>query len=365
MTCAHRGDDARIVHRQARSLLGAGHRVTLISPDPGVSARSLDPEGLVRTLIPRAVGRRRMVAWWAVRRALSPLRPGADVILIHDPELVPIVTIGRRQQAVFVWDVHEDFVAVARGTVWMPRPLRGVLSATVTVAERFASLRCQIMIAEEGYLERFASAPVVPNTTWVAGAPRPYHDPPRVVYVGRVSYDRGVREMIGIGEELHRRGGPRLVVVGPADDECESLIADAHRRGVLDWRGSLPNPEALEVVHGSLLGLSLLHDTDNHRVSRPTKVMEYLACGTPVVSTPLPYAVDFIERAGSGIVTDNWEGQAVVDEVVAHVLAYASSPALRRTQGEAGWRFVHDHASWNVDGPRFVATLESFVSESR
>lgn len=187
------------MHRQARVLLEAGHRVTLVSSDPGDDARRLDPPGLERVFVPRASERRRIAAWWAVRRALGPLRDTADVVLIHDPELVLVVTSARRGRSVFVWDVHEDFVAMARDTVWMPKSLRSLLAAVVRGVEWYAKKRCHIVIAEDGYARRFRDAPVVPNTTWVSDQPAPLDDDPRVVYVGRVSFDRGVRELVALG----------------------------------------------------------------------------------------------------------------------------------------------------------------------
>ncbi len=365
VTCSHRGDDARIVHRQARVLLEQGHRVTLVSSDPGEEARRLDPHGLERVVVPRAAGRRRVASWWAVRRALAPLRVSADVILVHDPELVPVVFSARRGRSVYVWDVHEDFVAMAHDTVWMPAPLRSTLSLFVRLIEWYAKKRSHIVIAEDGYARRFRGAPVVPNTTWVADSPAPLDTEPRAVYVGRVSFDRGVRELIGLGEELTRRGGPRVVVVGAADAECETLIADAHRQGVVDWRGPVSNPEAMGVVRGALVGLSLLHEIPNYVVSRPTKVIEYLAAGTPVVTTPLPLAALMVADSGAGAATREWSGPELVSEVADCVMAYASSPQRRAAEGEAGWRFVRDNWSWNADGPRFVRVLEDFVSASR
>lgn len=365
VTSSHRGDDARIVHRQARALLEHGHRVTLVAPDPGNEARRFDPDGLVRVPIPRVAGRRRVGAWLAVRRAVKSLRRDADLIVIHDPELVPIVTAARRGGAVFAWDVHEDFVAMALDTVWVPRPLRRLLGAIVRLVEWYARRRCRIVLAEDSYARRFPGAPVVPNTTWIPDAPAALDDDARVVYVGRVSFDRGVRELIEVGARLRASGGPRVVVVGAADAECESLIAEAHRHGDVDWCGPLPNPEALAVIRGALAGLSLLHDIPNYRVSRPTKVIEYLACGVPVVSTPLPLAAALIDAARSGIVTQAWSGSELVDEVVAAVAAYADDSKARDEQGVAGWTHVRDHSNWGVDGPKFVHILEEFVTDAR
>ena len=364
VTTSHRGDDARIVHRQVRSLLAAGHQVTLIAPDPGI-ARASDPEGLVRQVVPRATGWRRLGAWRAARRAVGEMSRDADVIVVHDLELVPVVTMLMRTDAVMVWDVHEDYRAMAREAVWIPTPLRLIVLGVVAVVEWWAKKTCRLTLAEHGYSARFPGAPVVPNTTWVGDEPATVASNAPVVYVGRISHDRGVTEMIALGDELRERGGPTVVVIGPADGECDTMMRDAHRRGAIDWRGPLPNPEAMDVVRGALVGLSLLRDTPNYRVSRPTKILEYLAAGVPTISTPLPQAAEVIDKSGSGTITQAWEGDQLVSEVADAVMAYASSPDRRRRESVSGWTYVRDHESWNIDGPRFVATLEGFVNDVR
>ncbi len=364
VSSSHRGDDARIVHRQARSLLAAGHQVTLIAPDPG-DARASDPKGLVRQIVPRATGRRRIGAWRAARRAVGEMSSDADVIVVHDLELVPVVTMLMRTDAVVVWDVHEDYRAMAREAVWIPALVRLIAMGVVAIVEWWATKTCRLTLAERGYSTRFPGAPVVPNTTWVGDEPATVAPGAPVVYVGRVSHDRGATEMIALGDELRERGGPTVVVIGPADEECDTMMRDAHRRGAIDWRGPLPNPEAMDVVRGALVGLSLLRDTPNYRVSRPTKILEYLAAGVPTISTPLPQATEVIDKSGSGTIMLAWEGDQLVDEVATAVMAYASSPDRRQAESVSGWTYVRDHESWNIDGPRFVATLEGFVNDAR
>jgi len=364
VSTSHRGDDARIVHRQARVLLEAGHSVTLIAPDPGAAA-SLDPAGLVRRVVPRAVGRRRVGAWMAARRALRAEVRDADVVIVHDLELVPVLTLFVRTHAVVVWDVHEDYRAMAREAVWIPAPLRLLVVGAVAMVEWWARQRCRLVLAERGYAKRFADALVVPNTTWVGDEPAIVPADAPVVYVGRVSLDRGAKEMIALGEALPARGGPRVVIVGPADAQCEQMLREAAQRGAVEWRGALPNPEAMAIVRGSALGLSLLRDTPNYRVSRPTKILEYLAAGVPVISTPLPQAAEVLDRSGAGHITSHWDGDALVNEVADVVMSYVSSPERRERESRSGWAYVRNNESWNVDGPAFVATLESFVNDAR
>lgn len=363
VTAAHRGDDARIVHRQIASLLAAGHSVTLVSPDPGESRRD-DPAGLERIVVSRAIGRRRWRSWREVRRVSRRFTRVADMVLVHDPELIPVVGLGRWRRTVLVWDVHEDYVASVSDRRFIPAPLRPVVRFAVRLVIGFAKRRFRVIVAEHSYRRVFPGAPVVPNSTWVAAAPASADSRPRVVYVGRVSLGRGAAALVSIGDELVKRGGPRLVVVGTADRDVEALLRNAHERGVLDWRGPLANPEALRLVGGAVAGLSLLLDEPNYRHSQPTKVMEYMAQGTPVITTPLPLAAELVSTSGGGVVTTAWNGPALVEEVVDAVLRYDADRTFRDAHGSAGWQHAREHLDWNRDGEAFVGTLERWVQEA-
>jgi glycosyltransferase involved in cell wall biosynthesis len=66
----------------------------------------------------------------------------------------------------------------------------------------------------------------------------------------------------------------------------------------------------------------MLQDTPAFRDAVPTKVYEYLACGLPVVATPLPRQAELVSEAAAGVVV------ADVTAASAALTAYAADPAL-------------------------------------
>jgi len=123
--------------------------------------------------VPRALGRRRIGALLAARKQLARHAPDADLLLIHDPELL-LALPARRGRPATVWDVHEDTAAALSTKPWLPRPLRPATAVAVRTAERMAERRLHLILAEHGYLARFARPhPVVPNTTYVPDLPAP------------------------------------------------------------------------------------------------------------------------------------------------------------------------------------------------
>jgi glycosyltransferase involved in cell wall biosynthesis len=357
-TIVHHPADARIYHRQIRALLEAGHQVIYIAPveaeDFSAERTSLQPQVIP---VPRAVGRNRLGALRAARRELARQAADADLMLIHDPELL-LALPPRRKRPPVVWDVHEDTAAALSTKPWLPRPLRPVAAPVVHAAERFAERRLHLILAEQGYVPRFSRAhPVVPNTTYVpqtAAPPDPADQ--RVVYVGHLSPDRGVAEMIELAALL-RPHDIAVELIGPADARARAMIEPAQAQGLLRWPGFVPNDQAMRKVDGALAGLSLLQDEANFRHSMPTKVVEYMARGVPVVTTPLPPAAELVTRYECGFVVPFGDPRAAADAV----LRLAGDASLRAKMGSRGHEAALRSLGWPADAQAFVAQLEAWA----
>ena len=383
-TVVHHPADARIFYREIRALLDAGHDVTYIAPhgEPGqrpvqdqdldFSERSRastgterqtapaagDPQpGTLRTVtIPRAVGRRRIGALRAAKSALAAEVAGADLLLVHDPELL-LVLPPRRHRPPTVWDVHEDTAAALTTKSWLPAWLRAVAAGGVHVAEHLAERRLHLLLAENGYNDRFASNhPVVPNTTYVPPRAAPPSGPRRVVYVGWLSPDRGSAEMVELGRLL-KPHGIAVELIGQADGAARAQIEAGAE--FVRWHGFVPNAEALRLVEGALAGLSLLQDEANFRHSMPTKIAEYMARAVPAVTTPLPLAVELVDAADAGFVVPFNDPRAAADAI----LKLDADPDLRVDMGLRAHAYAHAHLAWAPNAAAFVTELETWANQ--
>jgi glycosyltransferase involved in cell wall biosynthesis len=366
-TLVHHPADARIYFRQIRALLEAGHQVTYIAPfgEPGAPVRNEEgqdpfPErtgpSLTTVTIPRAVGRRRLSALRAAKAAMATRAPGADLLLVHDPELL-LVLPPRRRRPPTVWDVHEDTAAALTTKAWLPSFARPVAAGGVIFAERLAERRLHLILAEHGYNARFRRThPVVPNSTYVPDTAAPPAGPRRVVYVGHISPDRGSAEMVSLARLLAPHG-ISVELIGPADAAARSHIEAAD--DLVHWHGFVPNEQALRLTEGALAGLSLLHDEANFRPSMPTKVVEYMARGVPVITTPLPLAVDLVEGADCGFVVPFGDVAAAADAV----LRLDRDPGLRAKMGLRGHDAAKESLGWPADARAFVAQLEAWAGQ--
>jgi len=348
LTVVHDPEDARVRYRQIPALVAAGHEVTLAASftDHG---REL-PEDIASIDIPRAHGRHRLPAILRARRLLRARAHEFDVVLMHDPELL-LSALGLKVRHL-VWDVHEDTVATLRLKAWLPRFVRPPVAAVARWAERSAERRMHLLLAEESYVERFTrSHPVIPNSVVPPEQVSEGADH-RVVYIGRVSAARGAGEMI----ELGRRLAPEieLHVFGGAEPDCIEMLRTAHAERAIVWHGFVPNAEALARLDGALAGLSLLHDQPNYAHSVPTKMLEYLAHGVPVVSTPNPVSRRLVEEGDCGVLVPFGDVAAAERAVRALHADHDERDRLAKN----GRAMVLAKYDWRVDAQRFVEALE-------
>jgi len=362
VTVVHHPEDARIRHREIGALLDAGVQVTYAAPFVAHGVDLPDVAGLRPVDLPHATGRSRGAAFHAARRLLAHEARDHDVVLVHDPEIVAAAAGLRLDN--LVWDVHEDTAAAIEAKPWVPARARAPLARAARAIERHAERRHELILAEYAYADRFErDHVVVPNTVRVpATAPAPGSS--RAVYLGSLTMARGAATLLQTGRLLTvaTRGEVKVEIIGGARD---SRTADT-----LDWgvkcghvvhHGFVPSARALPMLDGALAGLSLLEDRPNYRHSMPTKVIEYMAHGLPVITTPLPLAADLVERSGCGVVVPFDDAEATA----AALIELARDPERRAALGRAGHAYAREHHDWNVIGRDFVRHVTDLAQRHR
>ncbi|SDH78001.1 Glycosyltransferase involved in cell wall bisynthesis [Nonomuraea jiangxiensis] len=294
------------MHRQIRALLDAGHEVTYVAPFTFYNVTPVMGLTAVDVAHHAPFGRARA----ALRRGLRD----ADLLIVHDHRLLRALPYRRPP---VVWDVREQVT---------PRRL-----------------------AHATRRHRLISPADVPEATLVSPSPPPPGDT-RVVHIGRLSAERGVTELIGLAERLVPHG-VRMDLIGAAAPDVRPLLRDAQRVGLLDWFGYVPLRHALRMAEGALAGLSLAADTVR---TAPTKIMDYMGRGLPVITTPQGAAL--VERAGCGLVVPQ-----DVDAVLNAVLDLKEDAARRAQLGALGHAEARLHHHWPDHAAAFVSRAESWA----
>jgi hypothetical protein len=352
MTTLHPPDDVRILLKECRALADHGHDVVLaarVHAATELDGIEIVPIGTVdvRTGLHNLV--RRLFAAWRVARAAK-----ADAYHLHDPELIPVGLALERTGRRVVYDVHEntplDLRTLGDGS------LGGrVLARMWAVVEALAGRRFDAVVAATPAIHgSFPPAktflvrnfPLLSETTALAGPPQ--RDRERsVVYIGRVSEDRGVRTML----EAADRADVTLRLAGllpPAlleELRHEPLWARARYAGRLSRAG------VAEEVRRARAGMLVLEPRQAYVESLPVKLFEYMAAGIPVIASDFPIWREIVEGAACGVLVDPSDPRAIA-EAIEWVLA---NPDEAEELGARGREAVRETYNWERESGELLA----------
>lgn len=128
-------------------------------------------------------------------------------------------------------------------------------------------------------------------------------------YLGVLNADRHLDTLIDMLAILLSGGANvRLLLIGDAMDvrDREVLLARASERGVADRMeitGNLPRLQALERMREVDIGISPYYPIPMFLSTSPTKLIEYLALGVPVVASAHPEQFAVVRESKAGVCT--------------------------------------------------------------
>ena len=172
---------------------------------------------------------------------------------------------------------------------------------------------------------------------------RPDDRPPVVVGVGRLVEKKGFHHLVDAVGLLRDRGRPiRLDLIGggPEEQALRARVAALDLEDRVTFHGPLTQSETRDRVReAAVLAAPCVVGLDGNRDGLPTVILESLALGTPVVSTPVTGIPEAILHGRTGLLVP--EGDAVaLAEALDRLVADA---ALRCGLAEQGRRHVEEH----------------------
>jgi glycosyltransferase involved in cell wall biosynthesis len=365
ITSAHPPFDVRIFYKECRSLAQAGYEVSLIAP---ADFKEQVVDGVRVLGVSRLKQRRqRFRIWYEIAERVRRLKP--DIVHFHDPDLLLLTPFWGTSLSIY--DCHERNAVAMLNKPWLPGLLGRPASLLISVLEpALARQTTAIVLVDDSQIETFRSTGkpmvMVKNFPIVQHKPvnRPDHQTKAVVHVGAHARSRGCGVMIEAFEIVARQiPQAELWLVGPFnhppyEQEIRQLIARLGLQDVVKLVGQVPYPEALEWISRAAVGMIAYQSVPQYRECLPTKVLEYMAAGIPVVAADVPANRNIIERANCGFLVEPGDPREYAEAMIYLLDEQDKAEQL----GDNGRRAVLTQYDWRLEEENLLAMYASMLN---
>jgi len=374
--CGGSGAVANVALHQSAEL-AKYFRVQLVSdglppkPAPGVVQRPIRPP-IFRQLRRFAhVPREAAFALWAkaaVRRLHA--KQAVDAVICHGHPVAALAAapLTRGLGIPFILVTHGDIFDRPRGTYdpLLTRFYRQVTRPAYRGAARIVALSPhmqQLAVAGGAQPDRVVVIPNGLDPTEI-GLPEDEADcaqpamaagPVRLLYVGRLSVEKGVDVLIDAAARLNEQGVPfnlRIVGTGPEEARLRTQTASLGLAGAIDFLGGIPRHQL-----GALYRTADIVCVPSRSDTLPTVVLEAMAAGVAVVGSETG-GIPFLLLQGQA----GWLVPTDVPAELANILTrLAEYPDTRTAKCRLASELVRDRFSWAANASA-VANLISQAS---
>lgn len=246
---------------------------------------------------------------------------------IHDPELIPLAFLLSILGQNVIFDSHEDYIAVLYSREYIPRklshfcqpllsfllsfflrPVSLVYAATPSIQESLSLINIKSQVIYNYpviYNHDFQS-----NSEAIGVCSSCFN----LVYVGAVSYLRGIAPVINALESLDDTF--KLHIIGDSfEQDSYKFIVNSPSSHRIILHGHLPQSLSRQLISRCDLGIVTFLDCPNHIEALPNKMFEYMAEGVPVLASDFPLWRKYVTSINAGITVDPTSAFAISSSI--------------------------------------------------
>ena len=365
LTSVHAWGDTRIFVKMCQSIACHGHEAILVAPRKRSEPRREVRNGVTVLAVTQYRNRFARSTLCVAELLFKALRANADLYHLHDPELVWVGCLLKLARKKVLFDFHEDFTSQTQRKEWIPACLKplvfqlasmiekvaalssdGIIAATPPIAEKFNGRRVET-INNFALLSEFELAPNDSGNEKLNA----------VVYIGGITEDRGLEDIITAMGMVSYRPRPKLLLGGRFESETfkHKLMAMPEWQYV-DFHGYCTRENVSRLLTMSRAGLVVLRSIPRYVESQPVKLFEYMAAALPVIASDFPPWKPFVEPHDCGLLVSPQKPQAIA----AAVDWIFSNPDRANEMGLRGRNAVREKYNWSHE----FAKLLSFYEET-
>ncbi len=370
ITTVHSPFDVRIFHRECKTLVSYGYKVTLVAPhtrdeiSDGVYIRSIAKNS-------NKIKRFLFTIWQAYFKAL---KENAIIYHFHDPELIPIgLLLKILHKKIVIYDVHEHYSEII--TQRLPKFLQNSLVKWFLkfilekVPTKFfdllvfptSSLMYEYNTTSKGIILINLPSKYDCHTSTFPWKEKMYD----IVFVGTISPPR-MRFLVEVATEL-AKFIPKFkwLLVGIPNSTIIWMFKNYDRYFLEDYFTFVPRVpfnEVLEYLKRSRIGFNYHPVEKRFEVAIPMKVFEYMAVGLPVVTSSLPELENLLINKKHVFMINS---QKPID-FAKPILSLLQNPKEAELLGVSAQKYIQEYLNWeNISAPKILSSYFTLLERRR
>lgn len=292
---------------------------------------------------------------------------GADIVHVHDPELLIAAFIIKKRGQTVIYDAHESTGAQIKTKHYMPRCLRSVVAVVINKLETWIAARCNAVVAATPYIatnfiDVNAQTITVCNYPLLESMPESIDIAKKthqVCYTGAITRERSFVELL---DALEICQDVTLLLCGPFESKnFENELRSHSGWKCVDYRGVVDRESVHEIMTTSVAGIVLFHPGPNHVNAQPNKLFEYMSSGLPVIASDFPLWRDIVCGNQCGVLVDPMKAQ----DIATAIRFIVENPDKARSLGSNGRSAVLERYNWRSEEQKLFALYDSLTSHCR
>lgn len=321
VTSAHDSDDFRIFYSECCSLASQGDDVYLVAHGESREEKGVHVIGAGV----KPDSRKERMTTFAKKVVEKALSLDCELYHLHDPELMQFIPKIAKKGKKVVFDSHEDYKYLMLAKEWIPKPLRGIVSAIYTGFEHHVCKYLDGYIACYHWTEERVKK-WVPNIKLVFNYPewKPVdyeksrtEDKKYFCYAGGIA-DQWMHE--NVIKAVSAVPDASYLLAGSLSDEYGKALTELDEWKAVDYLGRVKYTELPTLMYSkSIAGMCLLDyipQCMGHigNLSN-TKLFEYMVNGLPVICTDFDLWKGVVEEHKCGICVNPHDIKAISDAI--------------------------------------------------
>ncbi|MEQ8928083.1 MAG: glycosyltransferase family 4 protein [Fulvivirga sp.] len=352
--------DTRIFQKEAKSLVKAGHDVSIIVPHK--TNETVDDIKIISVPIPKS-GKDRLIKtnYQIFKKAYK--QDKNSIIHFHDSELIVYAIILSLLGRTVIYDAHEDTPRQTMYQHWIPKLLRRPVALFYYILEKIGGYLFKAVIIAEPIIGSYFPK----KKTWLIrnfvkineqsiDQIIPYGERENIItYIGGITEARGALTMINALAKVKNTNFSFALGGTFHPPALKEKLQKIEGWNKVEYHGWVNRREVYEILNKSRIGIIIPKPNSRYSTNYPVKLFEYMEAGIPVIASSEGVSKKFVEESQCGILVDPLN----IDEIATAIDYLLNNPDVASDMGIRGRWLIKNKYNWCSEEKKLLQLYSS------